>query len=119
MRDEGFRASDGQDRAPDDGFLGPLGPGVSVESGGAALPQVGGSDAGLGRGFTLVGADTDPAPDGDALAGLTTAVLPELAPWLAERGADVALVRPDRYVFGTAARDAVDTLIGALRAHLI
>jgi hypothetical protein len=46
-------------------------------------------------------------------------VLPHLADWLAARGADVALVRPDRYVFGTAAVADVDTLVAALHAHLV
>ena len=122
-RDEGFRAgrgaNGGADSGPDQSFLGPLGPGVGLDSGGTPLPQVDGSDARLGRGFTLVTVDADVGPRCDALAGLATTVVPELAPWLAERGADVALVRPDRYLFGTATRDEVDTLIGALRAHLV
>ena len=121
LRDEGFRAAGGEDAAPDQSFLGPLGPGVHLAPGGTPLPQVAGSDARLGPGFSLVsaGAPIEPvagSPGGPATA---TATIPELAPWLAERGADVALVRPDRYVFGTAGCDEVDTLIGALRAHLV
>ncbi len=120
-RDEGFRAAGGgDDGAPDQSFLGPLGPGVHLATGGTPLPQVAGSDARLGPGFSIVSAAAlGGSTPSDGAARLTAAVLPELAPWLAEHGADVALVRPDRYVFGTAARDEVDTLIGALRAHLI
>lgn len=90
--------------------LPPLGPGVH-RAAGTPLPQRDGSDDRLGAGFTLVAAGSVPA-DG-------AVVLPHLAEWLATRDADVALVRPDRYVFGTASAADVDTLTAALHAHLV
>jgi 3-(3-hydroxy-phenyl)propionate hydroxylase len=107
-RDELLRADGGAE--PPELALPPLGPGVH-RSAGVPLPQCDGSDARLGPGPTLVAA----RPVG--IDGVV--VLPHLADWLSARDADVALVRPDRYVFGTAALADVDTLVGALRAHLV
>ena len=107
-RDEALRA-DGPAEPPELA-LPPLGPGVH-RAGGVPLPQCDGSDDRLGPGATLVAA----RPVGRA----DVVVLPHLAAWLRARDADVALVRPDRYVFGTATAADVDTLLAALHAHLV
>jgi 3-(3-hydroxy-phenyl)propionate hydroxylase len=87
-------------------------------------PMVGGMalDDRLGDGFALV-----------AARSLGGAVLPrwfradghrvvdevaEVGPWLSTRGWDVVLVRPDRYVFGAAARAAAGDLVERLGARL-
>ena len=41
---------------------------------------------------------------------------PELAQWLDRRGADVVVVRPDRYVLGVS--DNLDTITGSIRWQL-
>ncbi len=77
----------------------------------------------LGRGAWLIGAaDREPPPDlpvnVTAVALDTPLVGPfraALEAWLATRGAEAVLVRPDRYVFGTGTPDA---LLGAYRAAL-
>jgi 3-(3-hydroxy-phenyl)propionate hydroxylase len=107
-RDEQLRAD--PTLMPSEVVLPPLGPGVHRDAG-TPLPQHNGSDAQLGAGFTLVAAAPVPA-DG-------VVVLPHLADWFAARDAEVALVRPDRYVFGTASAADVDTLTAALHAHLV
>lgn len=114
-RDESFRAAGGGS-GPDQSFLGPLGPGLHGFGGGTPIPQVRESDTALGSGFALVTGDRSVAavaPD-----DIPVVVITELESWFRERDCDLALVRPDRYVFGTARADEVDTLVGALRAHL-
>ncbi len=116
QRDEMFAAA-GPDTRPATFELPPLGPGLHGEGGGVPLPQAGGSDAELGPGFTLVAAAVDAltraGPD-LRRRGIAIAVLPALAAWLAERDADVALVRPDRYVVATARADAIDALLATV-----
>ena len=107
-RDTALRADGAAE--PPELALPPLGPGVH-RAAGVPLPQCDGSDERLGPGPTLVAARP--------LAADGVVVLPHLAAWLAARDADVALVRPDRYVFGTAAAADVDTLVAALHAHLV
>jgi 3-(3-hydroxy-phenyl)propionate hydroxylase len=113
LRNEQLRAAP---EPPETPALPALGPGVHTASGGVPLPQVAGSDARLGPGFSLVVAD--PAVEPPRLDGIERVEVPELAEWLAARDADAALVRPDRYLVGTARVDSLDTLTGALAAHL-
>ncbi len=120
-----------------------LGPGVITDSAGAGtlFPQGRVSVAGaegladdvIGRGFTLFVRDADPAAslsDSDrsyleSLGGQLVGVTPELdidgtyGRWFAGLGVEAVLVRPDFYVFGTAASPAdAGTLVGALRSAL-
>ncbi|MFM8411320.1 MAG: bifunctional 3-(3-hydroxy-phenyl)propionate/3-hydroxycinnamic acid hydroxylase [Alphaproteobacteria bacterium] len=70
-------------------------------------------DDSLGDGFAVVGADDPRAACGaDAVGrlervGARFVAAPALRPWLAKVGAVAAVVRPDRFVYGSA-RDAAD-----------
>lgn len=116
QRDEMFAAA-GPDAGPPGFELPPLGPGLHGVGGGVPVPQIDGSDADLGPGFTLVAATADVLARAASCRrppGVATAVLPALAAWLAAHEADVALIRPDRYVFATARADGIDALLTTL-----
>ena len=92
----------------------PLGPGLAIASpaAGEIFPQPlagegGGSvphDDLLGPRFTLISRATVPAVVPAGITAIRAATLGTAAErWLEERGVDAALVRPDRYVFGTGA----------------
>ncbi len=136
---DGFRASDHRPERSaahlGGQFRPPIGPGVhddAVPSGGRLAPQPrtpNGAllDDAVGYNFTVVGAKATIAN----VSGRTreiwrrwdVAVLddthPDFAAWLKEFGADVALIRPDRYVYATAAGSAeLDRITGRLAADL-
>jgi hypothetical protein len=129
--------------APVDAPLPPLGPGCFTEDAARELfvqdvvrhrGSVGRFDDVVGRGFALVSPAGAPALDAEQAAwfagigGLTAHVAPgapvdDLAGgytrWFAQRGAAVALVRPDFAVFGAGAKpEAAGALVQALRARL-
>ena len=92
----------------------------------------------VGRGFTLIAADGDPlesstTSERDVLRALDATVASldparpdgiadvdgRLTEWLGQHGAHAVLVRPDFYVFGSAAsRDELPALVSDLRSQL-
>jgi 3-(3-hydroxy-phenyl)propionate hydroxylase len=120
QRDEFFLSN--PDSTPADIEMPPLGDGFLVPTGGRPLPQPDGLDAELGDGFAIVGSEprlSTAARDlWDAL-GARIVSTSAIEPWLSARDADVAVVRPDRYVFGVAeGSDGLDRLTSAARALL-
>jgi 3-(3-hydroxy-phenyl)propionate hydroxylase len=136
---DGFRASDQRPErsAPHRGsqFRPPIGPGVHDDtgpSGGRLAPQPrtpGGTllDDAVGYNFTVVGAKATiahvSARTREIWRQWGVAALddthPDFAGWLKEFGADVALIRPDRYVYATANGSAdLDRITGRLAADL-
>ena len=121
-----------------DGSQDPLAGSLSVQGLVAMDGSEGLFDDVVGRGWTLIAADGnpfDPLDDGqrDALGALdaTVASLDADAPagisdvdgrlteWLRQSGAHAVLVRPDFYVFGSAAsRDELPALVSDLRSQL-
>jgi 3-(3-hydroxy-phenyl)propionate hydroxylase len=81
---------------------------------GSLFPQPEGLDERLGRGWAAV-SRSDAATRLLRNAGLHVVELPE-DPWLTKRGADWALLRPDRYVFAAGGADDVSAALTALRA---
>jgi flavoprotein hydroxylase len=146
-RDRRMIAEAAAQAAPIDPTLSPLGPGCFAP-GSPAAGQLfvqdlvrhrgvsGLFDDVVGRGFALVSPAGDPAAALDAesaawlasLGGLTAHVAPGApvedakggyARWFARHAAEVALVRPDFAVFGTAAGlSGASALVRALRARL-
>ncbi|MEV0396292.1 bifunctional 3-(3-hydroxy-phenyl)propionate/3-hydroxycinnamic acid hydroxylase [Polymorphospora rubra] len=130
---------DGVLRRAVDGSLG-TGAGEPVPQGRVAVgDRTGRFDAVVGTGFVLIvkeGAEPALDPDRtaflDALGALVVRVAPDRGPasdavvdldgvylpWLAGHEADVALVRPDFYVFGTATADDLPALVDDLREQV-
>ena len=85
---------------------------VDARSGGARLPELAVGerrlDETLGGAFVLLGAPEGfaPAQEWRALNGRTLPAEGAVAAWLASRGAQWAIVRPDRYVFASGADNA-------------
>ncbi|SEB57899.1 3-(3-hydroxy-phenyl)propionate hydroxylase [Beijerinckia sp. 28-YEA-48] len=110
----------------------PLGPGLHQGKGvaGTILAQPRLSDGRLiddvaGKNFALVGEAAIPphlfksVEDICAAVGMVSIADAALAPWLAQAGARWIVLRPDRYVFGTAnSPDELDELVRSLPAAL-
>jgi 3-(3-hydroxy-phenyl)propionate hydroxylase len=100
----------------------PLGPGFHESGSSEPLPRPGRLDDRPGQGFAIVGPHPTLSPGAESFwrpLGLVCLPTQRFDRWLAARDADFALVRPDRYVFGSGRGAAdVDALTSAARASL-